>query len=139
MFLPLTVIYEVFSNPATNTFAWVRVEKAEVIFLNDFRWSQQLISWHDLLLLLEGGLVHFHAPKTHFARDLILTGDTPVFATSKHALVYIKAGAIDDVETEMMSVRWRQFILQSQIPVIEQVISPCGHCFANFILLNMQT
>ena len=107
-------------------------------FLNDFRWSQQLIPWYDLLLLFEGGLVHFLAPKTHFARDLILTGDTPVFATSKHALVYIKVGAIGDVATEMMSVRWRQFILQSQVPLIEQqAIRPCVHCFANFIFLNM--
>ena len=54
---PLTVIYRSFSNPATNTFAWVGVDKAEVMFLNDFRWSREMIPWHDLLLLLglEGG------------------------------------------------------------------------------------
>ena len=140
LLLPLTLIFDVFSNPATTTFAWVGAEKSEVIFLNDFRWSPQLIPWHDLLLLLEGGLVHLPAPKTHFAKDLTLVGDTPVFATSKHAPVFIKAGAIDDVETEMMAVRWRQFILQSQIPLREQQsLPPCGSCFAKFVLHDTQT
>jgi hypothetical protein len=70
------------------------------------------------------GLVHFPAPKTHFAKDLTLVGDTQVFATSKHALVFIKAGAIDEMETGMMAVRWRHFILQSPIPVTEQKCVP---------------
>ena len=137
--LPLTVIYECFANPATNTFAWVGAEKAEVIFLNDFRWSPQILPWHDLLLLLEGGLVHFPAPKTHFAKDLALEGDTPVFATSKHALIYIKGGVIDETETDMMTVRWKQFIFQSPIPsTVQRCVPPCGPCFAKFILHNIQ-
>lgn len=39
---PLTNIFNVFLNPATSTFAWVGAEQAECIFLNDFRWSEQL-------------------------------------------------------------------------------------------------
>ena len=52
-------MYRSFSNPATSTFAWVGAEKAEVIFLNDFRWNPQIIQWHDLLLMLEGQQVQF--------------------------------------------------------------------------------
>ena len=37
MLKPIKSIFETFVNPATSTFAWVGVEKAEVIFLNDFR------------------------------------------------------------------------------------------------------
>ena len=33
----------------TGTFAWLGAEEAEVIFLNDFRWSQAVIAWADLL------------------------------------------------------------------------------------------
>ena len=62
---PLNSIYHNFKNPATGTFAWVGVENAECIFLNDFR-------WHDLLLLLEGEPIHFPVPKTHFAEDILL-------------------------------------------------------------------
>jgi hypothetical protein len=39
---PLTAMYKCFSNPATATYAWVGAEDAEVILLNDFRWSSQV-------------------------------------------------------------------------------------------------
>lgn len=39
---PLTSIYRSFSNPASTSFAWVGVEDAEIILLNDFRWSSQV-------------------------------------------------------------------------------------------------
>ena len=48
------------------SFAWVGAEEAELLFLNDFCWSPQIVPWHDLLLLLEGEPVHVPAPKTHF-------------------------------------------------------------------------
>ena len=103
---PLNVIYDTFTNPASGTFAWIGVEKKECIFLNDFRWNDKIIPWHDLLLLLEGEPVHFSAPKSHFSDDILLHADTPVFATSKHRLTYVRAGTIDERETEMMSVRY---------------------------------
>ena len=46
---PLNTIYKTFSNPASTTFAWVGAEQSEVVFLNDFRWSAQIIPWHDFL------------------------------------------------------------------------------------------
>ena len=58
---------------------WVGVEDAECIFLNDFRLSPTLIPWHDLLLMLEGEVVHLPAPKTHFTRDIELVKDTPIY------------------------------------------------------------
>ena len=32
-----------FCNPASGSFAWVGVQNAECIFLNNFRWSPQVI------------------------------------------------------------------------------------------------
>ena len=84
---PLTLIFDTFCNPASGSFAWVGVQNAECIFLNDFRWLPQVIPWHDLLLMLEGHVVHLPAPKTHFAKDISLTSDTPIFCTGKHRLV----------------------------------------------------
>ena len=131
---PLNSIYHTFKNPATCTFAWVGVENAECIFLNDFRWNEKIIQWHDLLLLLEREPVHFPAPKTHFAEDILLESDIPVFATSKYKLAYVKGGCIDARETEMMSVRWNVFSLSKQIPQEEQTdITPCSRCFAHLI------
>ena len=106
---PLSLVYRSFVNPATSTFAWVGAEQAELLFLNDFRGSPQVIPWHDMLLLLEGEPVHLPAPKTHYTQDILLTSDTPIFATSSSELQFIKHGVICDTETEIMKVRWKIF------------------------------
>ena len=131
---PLNLIYHTFTNPASGTFPWVGVEKNECIFLNDFRWNDKIIPWHDLLLLLEGEPVHFSAPKSHFSEDILLVADTPVFATSKHRLTYVRGGSVDERETEMMAVRWNVFTLTHQISADQQVdMKPCPHCFASLV------
>ncbi len=134
---PLTLVYAVFCNPASGTFAWVGIENAECIFLNDFRWSAQLIPWHDLLLMLEGELVHLPAPKTHYTEDIQFAKDTPIFCTSKRPLMFIKNGVVDDRETEMMAVRWKVLYFNHHIPEDEQRrLPPCAKCFAELVLGN---
>lgn len=134
---PLTVLYKTFLNPASGTFAWVGVEEAECIFLNDFRWNATLIPWHDLLLMLEGETVHLPAPKTHFTRDIEVVKDTPIFCTSKRPLIFIKNGVVDDRETEMMAVRWNVVSFNYQIPQDEQRnVLPCVRCFTDLLLGN---
>ena len=72
---PLKVIYDMFSNPATGSFAWIGAEQAEIIFLNDFRWDTKIIAWADLLQALEGDTVRLPAPKNVSSRDVELTKD----------------------------------------------------------------
>ena len=103
---PLTKIFDAFCNPATGSFAWIGVEEREIIFLHDFRWDKSVIPWADMLLLLEGQLVHFPSPKTHYSKDITLGKDTPIFCTNKGPFVYVKNSIIDDRETDMMQVRW---------------------------------
>ena len=75
--------------------------------MNDFSWSPQVLAWHDLLLLLEGQTVHLPVPKTHCSKDIAFDKDTPIFCTSKHQLIFVKGGQVDEKETEMMAVRWK--------------------------------
>ena len=134
---PLNKIYNTFSNPATGSFAWIGAAEAEVLFLNDFRWTASIIPWHDFLLMLEGQIVHLPAPKTHYTRDLVLEKETPVFATSNTQLVYVRGGEVDEKESEMRAVRWRLFHFFYQIPPHDQIeIPPCPFCFSHFILQN---
>ena len=126
-----------FTNPATATYAWVGIEQAEAVFLNDFRWSKELIPWNELLLLLEGDTISIPASKTHFRQDLRLSVDCPIFATSKYRLIYIHGGSVDQRETEMMNARWVYFELSAQVPRENQVeVSPCAHCFTLLLLQN---
>lgn len=134
---PLKVIYNTFCNPATGSFAWIGAEEAEVIFLNDLRWHPKIIAWADLLQALEGDTIHLPAPKNVCSRDLELSKDTPFFATSDAAVVLVKAGSVDTVNTAMMDCRWRFFHFWKQIPQNEQrTLRPCAFCFAKFILGN---
>ena len=136
----LNKIFNTFSNPASTSFAWVGAEKAECIFLNDFRWSPSVIQCHDFLLLLEGQLVHLPAPETHYAKDIVFNKDTPIFATGKNPIMFVKNGAIDEKETEMMMVRWKIFRFHAQISQEKQrEISPCGKRFATLVLGDAST
>ena len=95
---PLNVVFTTFTSPATTTFAWM----GAVIFLNDFRWSAQIIPWHNLLLHLEGQKGHLPAPKTNFSQDIEFTRDTPIFCTGKEELCLVHGGVLDQTETQMM-------------------------------------
>ena len=133
---PLVQIYKTFSNPAVDKFAWTRATEADIIFLNDFRWERDLISWKELLLLLEGEPVHLPAPKTFFKDDACLTKDTPIFATSKSVITFKGPyNARDGVEDEMMASRWKVFKFTYQIPQERQRDIPaCPRCFADLVL-----
>ena len=39
---------------ANDKYGWVGADSVEVIVLQDFQWSRDMIAWNDLLLLLEG-------------------------------------------------------------------------------------
>ncbi len=135
---PLTSVFQTFANPATTSYAWLGVEDAEVILLNDFRWSSEVIAWKEFLLLLEGQPIHFPAPKTSYARDIYLQRDTPIFATSKSPVTYTgKYNSSDERENEMMAARWKVFTFTHQIPQEKQKeLHPCGKCFSELVLLG---
>ena len=87
---PLARIFgnRLFDNPANDKYAWVGTDKAEVILLQDFRFCREVITWKDLLLLLEGETVKLPAPKNHFTTDVVISSDVPIFATSKAPIVF---------------------------------------------------
>ena len=132
---PLTKIYNAFVSPAHGTFAWVGAQDAEVVLLNDLRWSEKLISWSDFLNLLEGFPIHIQAPKTHFAGDILWDKKTPIFATSSSRLRKYDGGLLNEAETKMMDVRWEYIEFTKPIRSPKE-ITPCPHCFSRFILAS---
>ena len=125
---PLCFLFKAFENPATGTFAWVGVERAEIIFLNDFRWSERILPWQDMLLLLEGDKIHAPTPKTHFAEDILLEKDTPTFCTAPSRIrKFSRDGDVNEVESEMMEVRWKTFTFFHQLrPSEARLFSPAS-------------
>jgi len=136
---PLTKIYDAFVNPASGKYAFVGVEQKAVVFLNDLRWNQEMIPWQEFLNLLEGQTVHLAAPKTHFAEDICIADDKPIFATSISMVKF--SGKTDNAngENAMMEARWRVFELNVQIPKDDQQdIESCARCFSELALMGAE-
>ena len=138
LFDPLEVIFKSFVNPANDKYGWVGADQCEVIYLNDFRWNPSLITWKDLLLLLEGHTVKLPAPKNVYTKDVCINTDVPIFASADEEFVlYARDGKINQRETEMMSVRWRVYKFSRTIPKSEQIeLKPCPRCFAEFVFMD---
>ena len=133
---PLQKMFVTFSNPSNNKYAWIGSDNAEIIYLNDFWWSSEVFGWKELLLLLEGQIVHLPLPKNQFAADICNDTDVPVISTSSHLIKYVgRGGLANPVENEMMAVQWRVFDFHHTIPEAEQIsVPPCKKCFSKLIL-----
>ena len=117
---------------------WLGAENAELIFLNDFRWTSEMIAWKELLLHLEGQTVHLPSPKNLYAADICISADTPVVATAKSRMEYQgRYNTTDALENDMMAARWKVFDFFHRIPEREQKdVTPCSACFCKLTLLQ---
>ena len=133
---PLQEVFSTFANPAQNKYAWLGAEDAEIIFLNDFRWSPEVIEWQVLLNLLEGSKVNLPAPKNHYSKDITVSSDVPIFATSIDEIVKTNGDPEKrQQETYMMAARWKVFQFSRQIEEEKQKKVPCcKKCFSQLVL-----
>ena len=136
---PIQIIFNAFSNPSNDKYAWLGAENSEFIFLNDVRWSSEMIAWKELLLLLEGQTVHLPSPKNHYTTDICISTDVPIIATGKARIEYQgRYNTTDPVENDMMAASWRVFEFFHQIPVAEQKeMPPCPKCFSKLVLTGV--
>ena len=68
-------------------------------------------------------------------KDIIFDKDTPFFATADAPITLVRGGAVDRVNTEMMTVRWRAFQFSYQVKENERLeLKPCNRCFADLVL-----
>lgn len=135
LLLPLRDIYHVFSNPSGGSFSWIGANEADVVLLNDIRYSECVMKWDLFLNLLEGAPIAISMPKNHHSADVQWDEDTPILATADAPIHRIVDGIILEAETEMMRNRWRHFHFVYQIPARELVEQkPCGRCFAELVL-----
>ena len=139
MLKPLRLIFsdKIFENPANDKYAWVGSEKAKVFLLNDFRWSKDLIPWHDMLLLLEGETVKLPAPKKIYSKDIVISTDVAIFATSKSLIKHRGPyNESDDRETEMMAARWKTVSFDIKSLHKSKNLPPCQRCFAKLVFFD---
>ena len=91
---------------ANDKYAWVGADKADAFLLQDFHFCKEVITWKDLLL--KGETVKLPASKNHFATDVVISSDVPIFATSKAPIVFKGPYNVEDeCETGMMNSHWK--------------------------------
>ena len=136
MFAPLKVIFDerCFDNPSNDKYGWIGADKADVILLQDFRYSREQIAWKDLLLLLEGETVKLPAPKNHFVNDIVIKGNVAIFATGPDRVRFKGFNNIDK-ENRMMDSRWKVIEFKHEFEENQQIsLKPCSRCFAELVL-----
>ena len=137
---PIATMYgnDVFENPASHKYGWGGAADKTVMLLQDFRWSNDLIAWKDLLLLLEGETVKLPAPRNFFKDDICIRSEdnVAIFATSLEEFKYRAVYNVHDSrEDEMMRSRWKVFRFFYKFVEEKQIkVKPCGNCFANFLM-----
>ena len=133
---PLELAFKAFVNPANGKFAWIGLDECEVAYLNDFRWSAEMITWSDFLLLLEGQTVNLPRPKNMYSTDMRIdrSNTIPFFAISKSEIEYVgKFNQRDERETDMMSSRWLTIKFSKPIEN-PQHMEPCTKCFSKMVM-----
>lgn len=71
LIFPLQNISKTFNNPNNDKYAWLGAEKAGLIFVNDIRWSPEMIAWKDFCYFLRG-LRLFICPLPRIIMNIIL-------------------------------------------------------------------
>ena len=134
---PITTIFDAFTNPSNSKYAFVGADKAEFIFMNDLRWSPDMISWQEFLNLLKGQNVYLAAPSFHFAEDIYICSDVQIPATSISPIRFVDRSSNIEGEKAMMASRWKMFLLTYQIHDFEQENEiVCLRCFSKLVLLG---
>ena len=61
--------------------------------------------------------------------------DSPIYCTAPSRFRYYSLGKVDEVETDMMEVRWHTFTLFYKLSTEEiKDIKPCPRCSAELVL-----
>ena len=107
LFRSFQLLFDTLCTPWNNMYAWIAMDGKEVIFLNGFRWSSDLILWETCLGLLEIEVVDFPLQNNHFSKYLTIFSDVPIFVNSKSRIKY----PYDPIDSKMMDTRWEVFEL----------------------------
>ena len=98
-----------------------------------------MIPWSDFLKLLEGQTINSAAPKTHFAQDIILSGDKQIFATSIEMVQFSGKSNYLQGENAMMAARWKELKFKAPIPIEKQKnLESCARCYSELIFTGAE-
>ena len=117
---PLPLVYGeegVFVTPPKSAFPLLGFEKARLVWLDDWRFNEDLVSWALQLLWFEGA-----------------SKQDPIFVTTLQADLHALKGILKQGDVDMMLKRLHVFEFQHKVNIPAHVAKGCGACFASFVL-----
>jgi len=137
LFRPLPLVYgeeNVFVTPPKSAFPLLGLEKARLVWLDDWRFNEDLISWALQLLWFEGASFIIGRPQNLYAGHLRYTKDDPVFLTTLQADLHSLKGKLKQGDVDMMLKRLNVYDFKVKVHIPSHVAKGCRVCFAKFLI-----
>ena len=149
MFLKAFVVVfgdrHVFKGPVPGNFPMVELPGKKVVFLDEWRFDQALLSFATQCLWYDGSSVPVARPQNDAGgpghKDY--RGSAPIFVTTKRAdLLDLEAWALDrpdsgtpwDANASMLCRRLKVYPFKHRVPKPPTKLKTCGRCFAELLL-----
>ena len=142
LFRPLPLVFgedNVFVTPPKSAFPLLGLEKARVVWLDDWRFNEDIVSWAVQLLWFEGTSFVIARPQNLFSGHLRYVKDDPIFITTLQADLHALKGKLKQGDVDMMLKRLTVFEFQHKVHIPAHVAKGCPSCFARFLLEPGQT
>ena len=117
LFRPLPLVFgedNVFVTPPKSAFPLLGLEKARVVWLDDWRFNEDIVSWAVQLLWFEGAGFVIPRPQNLFSGHLRYTKDDPIFITTLQTDLHALKGKLKQGDVDMMVKRLKVFEIQAQ-------------------------
>ncbi|CAJ1417934.1 unnamed protein product [Effrenium voratum] len=134
---PLPQIYGeagVFVTPPKSAFPLLGLEKARAVWLDDWRFNEDLVSWGVQLLWFEGASFIIGRPQNMYSGHLRYAKDDPIFVTTLQTDLISLKGKLKQGDLEMMLKRLKVYEFKHKVSIPGHVAKGCGCCFARFLL-----
>lgn len=134
---PLPLVFgedNVFVTPPKSAFPLLGLEKARVVWLDDWRFNEDIVSWAVQLLWFEGASFVIARPQNLFSGHLRYVKDDPIFITTLQADLQSLKGKLKQGDLDMMVKRLKVFEFKRKVSIPSQVAKGCSSCFALFLL-----
>ena len=105
LFRPLPLVFGdegVFLTPPKSAFPLLGLEKARLVWLDDWRFNEDIISWTLQLLWFEGVSFIIARPQNLYAGHLKYSKNDPVFLTTLQADLHALKGKLKQGDVDMM-------------------------------------
>ena len=126
---PLSQIFKVYKIPDDGSHKLENVLDAELLYLNEFTWSEKWLSWAFMKSLFEGEDIMVARPKNR-GGNVLYQGDAPVIGTCPSRIqMFARHGhhvCLNEYETQQMDARVR-YLMFSQ-PLAPHAVVECPVC-----------